>query len=631
MRSSFFELNVAMSGLFIARGNLDTVSHNVANASTPGYSRQYVEQRASRPLTYYDGKGMIGTGAEIYGLSQVRNFYLDKRYWAETPVLGEFSAKKTQVDVMERVLNEMSTTGLSSQFNDFFKILEDLTTTSGDTTYRTNLLTSASSITTFFGNTYETLKKQQADINGEIKVITDTINSLGIQITALNKQITTYELDGSHANDLRDQRARLVDKLSSFVNVDVREVEQNKAFEAGMYPEPEDRNKSQKKYVIFINGHEFVNDTDLSQLECRPRLIEDSAAGRMVASGRNAEDNLGMYDIFWKNTGSEFDMYNPHLSGQLKGLIDLRDGNNGNFARFTTLDNYNASGILTLEIDPKLSKVDLPNSGRIKSTDNVTGVTTYYEYTNYSYDPSTQKATFEIIKPSPSEIPSNAFAGKTVIVGETTDYKGITYYMNKLNELVRTYVTAINEGKYRDGTKIPDVIGHVDGYDLYGEKTDKLLYTYKRADGTEVKYGDADYSVYNFTAQNVFINSEIIGDNRLFGASQEATAGKSDNRVALSFLKIRSSESLFKEGSLPDFINGMTGELAIDGAQATRFEKNYTDVTSGIDNQRISVSGVNINEEMINMIKFQQQYQACAKLVNVIDGIYDTLVNRLGM
>jgi flagellar hook-associated protein 1 FlgK len=82
---------------------------------------------------------------------------------------------------------------------------------------------------------------------------------------------------------------------------------------------------------------------------------------------------------------------------------------------------------------------------------------------------------------------------------------------------------------------------------------------------------------------------------------------------------------------LQDFIIGMTGELAIDIKQAQSFELNYNNMTTQIDVQRMSVSGVDINEEMVNMIKLNQQWQSAARLINVIDGIYSTLVNNLGV
>ena len=80
MQSSFFEFNIAVSGLFAAKNGLSVTMHNVTNMSTRGYSRQNILQKASVPLEGTNGVGMYGTGTNVYGIGQTRDFYLDKKY-----------------------------------------------------------------------------------------------------------------------------------------------------------------------------------------------------------------------------------------------------------------------------------------------------------------------------------------------------------------------------------------------------------------------------------------------------------------------------------------------------------------------------------------------------------------------
>ncbi len=629
MRSSFFEFNVATSALFVARGGLDTVSHNVSNASTKGYSRQVIEQRATTPLTFYNGKGMVGTGAEIFGVNQVRNFYLDKKYWSESSVLGEYSTKSTLLSLTERVFNELSGTGLTAQFTDFFNQMKDLATSANDKTFRTNVTQLGTSMTTFLKNTYDALKKQQRDINTDVKATVNIINSIGQQIRSLNDQIITFELDGSRANDLRDARANLVDELSKFVNVEVSEIERNEEYAAGKYPEPENRGKSQKEFVVMINGHDFVKGSQLETLVCKERKTTD-ASGNAVNVYYNPEDNAGLYDIYWAISNTKFDVYSPSLKGELKGLIEVRDGNNANYIKNATTKSYNSTtGELIIDI-PAGSRVDLNTAGgKISVFDPATGRAVDYQYTSYTYDPATNQAKVMIANPKTTDL-FNA-AGAKLSLGETSSYKGIPYYMSRLNDLVRTFAKAINEGKYMNGGSIPGVTGHIDGYNLKGDNLRTLFFTYKDKDGNEISIDDPKYNIYNMTADNIFVNSELLAKPELLAASIGSTIGQSDNKVILGFSKIMEDSSLFLEGNIKDYIIGMTGELGIDLNQAKKFTKNYTDVTKTIDNQRTSVSGVSIDEEMISMIKYQQQYQAAAKLINIIDSIYDMTINRLGV
>ena len=569
MKSSFFEFNVAISGLFTARANLEVNAHNTANAAIKGYSRQYAEQRASHPLATFNGKGMVGTGSEVYGIGQFRDFYLDRKFWSERGVLGEYATKQTQLSITESIFNELADSSLTKIFNHFFDTLQSLNENAGDFTYRTNMIQSAETLVSMIRFQSNSIYKQQSDINEEIKATVQIINSIGQQIMSLNRQISTYELDGSRANDLRDQRARLVDELSLYVNVDVQEREVNKDYAAGKFPAPEDRGKSDKRFTVMINGYEFVNHFDVFPITVRERVAGEE---------HNPMDVPGLYDIYFES-GFKFDMYHPFLKGELKGLIDMRDGNNG-----------------TTEIDGKL---------------------------------------------------------------HNTQYKGLPHYMEKLNHLIRTLARVFNEGKDKNGVDIHGVEGHIDGYDLYGNRGN-LFFTYNDRYGNPIKITGYDYDgtplipVYtgpgfresepparlrlddesfynNINVFNFAINPDLFQDPALFAASSEDLMDPSNNEIVKGFLQIKSYVGLFREGQLSDYISGMITELGIDRKQAEKFMKNYTDVTTMIDNQRIEISGVNLNEEMVDLVRNQQLYQAAAKLVNIIDSIYDTTVNRLGM
>lgn len=724
MRSAFFEFNVAVSALNTARGALNVTAHNVANASTTGYSRQVVEQRASWPLSLNTGKGMVGTGSEIYGVAQIRNFYLDKKYWKNVSTLGEYALKSTQLSLTETILDEMAGSGLKTQFNNFFNRIQELSTNAGDSTYRTNLIQLAESITTYFGNTYESLRQQQIDLNEEIKATVTIINSLAQQIATLNKQIYQFELTGSAANDLRDQRARLIDELSIYVNVEVKETERNADYAAGLYPEPEDRFRSERQLTIMLNGHVLVDHFDFNQLEVKERTVDDN--GTNVSVYYNPEDAAGLYDIYWAGTGAKFNMYSSELKGELKALIDLRDGNNQNYVSLNT--GYNgtyltfdfsalaltfdpendvdkirfydpSTGALLLELDysdvvydpvtgmatfrladssgnpislpgnlagadvkilttsaveedvtaaPYTVQVDVnydydgsvlslnltdaqradlnKDGGLIKIYDPATGVTREYVYSKYEYDPVTGEAKFTLVQPA--DVPN--IANAKVTIGQTCNYKGIPYYMSRLNTLARTFVTAINEGKRLDGSAIQDVIGHLDGFNTDGYSLDTLFFTYIDPDTGQEKLWDSSFNINDVTALSIRVNSELLTDPSLLQASSESTGGISNNEVILSLIKISTDKSLFREGTLGDYIIGITGELGIQQAQAVNFTNSYTDLVINTDNQRMSVSGVNLDEEMVAMIKYQQQYVAASKLINVIDSIYDTLINRLG-
>lgn len=519
MGSSFFEFNIATTGLFAARAGLEITSHNTANVATPGYSRQYIKQRAGIPLDRYSGVGQVGTGTTVYGIGQHRDVYLDHKYWPQNSTLGEYSQKSSQLSLMEVSLSELSKTSLTNNVNDFFKSMSDLAFTADSLEYRTAVINTADTLVTNIKNHATKLRQQQIDLNEDAYSLVERINSIGTQLASINEQIYKYEIDGNTANELRDQRALLIDELSKYANVEVKEYSDGTGRELG------------NKYVVLLNGSEFVDHNSSRKLECvrRQKLMHPN-------------DPPGLYDIKWQN-GDPLNL--KTLTGELKGILDLRDGDSGAVA--------NGGG----------------------------------------------------------------------------NYKGIPYYINKLNEFVRGIACAMNTGKRLDGTKLDGVIGHEDGFDMDGQKGGLLFSMIDPKTGNTVtninNYDDID--VFNFA-----ISDAIKEDPKKLAISDSAdNTQASNNRVVLGFLKLKDDVSLFAEGSAYQFVNAISSTLGIDTKQANSFSSFYKDVTQSIDNQRKQVSGVSINEEMSNLVMYQHLYQASSKLINVINEIYNTTINGLGV
>lgn len=519
MGSSFFEFNIATTGLFAARAGLEITSHNTANVGTPGYSRQYIKQRAGIPLDKYSGVGQVGTGTTVYGIGQHRDVYLDHKYWPQNSTLGEYSQKSSQLSLMEVSLSELSKTSLTNNVNDFFKSMSDLAFTADSLEYRTAVINTADTLVTNIKNHATKLRQQQIDLNEDAYSLVERINSIGTQLASINEQIYKYEIDGNTANELRDQRALLIDELSKYANVEVKEYSDGTGRELG------------NKYVVLLNGSEFVNHNSSRKLECvrRQNLMHPN-------------DPPGLYDIKWQN-GDQLNL--KTLTGELKGILDLRDGDSGAVA--------NGGG----------------------------------------------------------------------------NYKGIPYYISKLNEFVRGMARAMNTGQKLDGTQLQGVIGHQSGFDMNGQQGGVLFSMIDPNTGKTVttinNYDDID--VFNFA-----ISDAIKEDPRKLAISDSNdTTQTSNNKVVLGFLKLKDDVSLFAEGSAYQFVNAISSTLGIDTKQANNFTSFYKDVTQSIDNQRKQVSAVSINEEMSNLVMYQHLYQASSKLINVINEIYNTTINGLGV
>ncbi len=541
MRQSFFGLNIAVSGLYTAQQNLNTVGHNITNATTPGYSRQQTIQNASRPISVMDGTGMVGTGSVVSGVERVRDEYLDFKYWSENIANGEWSKKAELLSEIEGTFNEPSNSGFVKIMNDFFNAYQELAKDPSSPAVRALVREKGVTMAKYFNSTATRFEKLQEDINDQVKITVDKINSLASQIQQLNKQIYNFELDGNSANDLRDSRTVLVDELSKLVNIQATEVSYGKL----------PNGAENIHFVITVGGKPLVDHFNTTKLDLKQR--DDKL---------NNEDVGNLYDVKWDD-GNKLVL----TGGELKGLLDVRDGKDGALG----MDGATKSPI----------------------------------------------------------------------------YKGIPYYQAKLNEFVRTFAMAFNEGYTNKNGTLIDGVGHVHGYgyDPDGTGPETILNGIRFF----TMFGNGDLPIsgsdfiggatgkteiasryQNITAKNFTVSSDVM--NNINNIATSDVAGENGNiKVLNEIMKVRSNQSLFYEGAPEDFMKSLVAGLGIDTQQANRFSESQDAIVSQIDNRRMSVSGVELNEEMSNMVKYQQAYNAAAKMINTMSEVYDTLINRLGV
>ncbi|MCF8020924.1 MAG: flagellar hook-associated protein FlgK [Vallitaleaceae bacterium] len=571
MGSAFFGIGVGTQGLYTAKTALDITNHNIANAETVGYSRQYGLQSATRPLP--NGmKGMIGTGSEITNVLQHRDSYLDNKYWSMTNELGEYEVKDEILSQMEILFNEPSETGYSTFFNNIFESLQTLSKNPGDTTVRNAFVTSLESFATYMNDVSKQLTTLQKETNFGIKTNVDQINFFSQQLASLNHQIGNLELSGKSANDLRDERNRILDDLSKIVNVDTKEIT--------------DAN-GKKTFRVSINGQSLVYDTTANYLEVKPRTYLN-----------NPEDQVDMYDIYWKS-GKELYLNNDNLSGELKGYIDLRDGNNGENFKGAILS---GEGTNTLVIDGP-SRTDIPAAGEM----NIGG--TLITYSSATYDPILDQMTFNLDAPAPAGVD-----GTTTFIGDNQPFKGIPFYTQELNHFVRTIArefNTINEsGNGGTGTQ---------------------LFTYKGYTGVPPLDVNDLTSYENMNIYNFTVNQAVIEDLSLVETSATLDHGESANDLILKLIEKRHDTKMFEKGKPDNYMQSLLGTLGIDAKQVVSFKKGQENLMLLVTNQRLSVSGVDLNEETMNMLKFQQAYNVSAKIISVMDEIYNVTINQMGV
>lgn len=608
MPSTFFGLNIGKTGLYAYQAALDTTAHNISNAETEGYTRQVMGLKAAKAIKLNSSYGMAGAGVDVTGVKQLRDEYYDLKYRKNNTVFGEYSTKAHYMTALQNYFNEVTLAGFTTTFNSLHDSMQELAKNASSLTVRNQVINYGKSLTEYFNSLSKNLKSLQEDCNFEIKNMVEKINSIGQQIASITKQINTLEVSGVTANDLRDQRALLVDELSQIVNVSVTE----KVVGDGI---------GATSYIVKIDGQTLVNTSDFNKLNVVPREYK-----------QNQNDINGLYEIYWEN-GQKFNLASPSLGGNLKALYELRDGNNIHNLRGIVNGKANEK---TIELKGatinSIEKLNIPQSGIIT----VGNQEMVYKGFQVKIDQNTGEYiyTFELEKPLTSDITDTQAS-----IGQSINYKGIPYYLDQLNEFLRTYAKAFNEihRTGRDLDNNPGLDFFTATHKANGREYvfDPITDSFNSQTGQyyqDIPEDDPLLGSYYFmTAENITINSKLMDNPRRFAAATDVVNGVDKNDVVLALIALRRDKTMFGQGEPAGFMQALVADIGIDTKKANNFAVSQENIMEAITNQRLSISGVDIDEEAMNLVRYQNAYNLSAKVISVMDEIYDKLINYMGV
>ena len=611
MPSQFFGLNIAYSGLQNSNAALNTTANNISNVQTEGYSRQEINSQAANALRTFTTYGCAGAGVETLSIERIRDQFYDEKFWNNNSNYGQYEVKAYYMKTLEDYLNDDGSTGFVTVFNKLSDALQSITTNSSSTSTKAQFVAAAKAVTDYFNGLYGNLQELQKDINLEIKQCVDQINSISEQIATLNKQINVIELSGGIANDLRDQRDLLADRLSEYVDVDIKETP--------IYDTNDPtRETGGTRYVLKIAGGQILVDAnDYSELECVAREPYE-----MI----NQTDAEGLYKICWDN-GNEFNLNNASLNGKLKGLVELRDGNNlSNFNGKVTgvagdpaaNPTYDVTVKVTDEYLKDIQDCTLPTTGQIKIGNAM------YSYDSFTYN-KPDEYTFTINKDH-SESSKIPVADDYVINQEAIAYQGIPYFMAQMDSFIRSFMEAVNK-EFQEGTN------------AYGDLGTNLFTATLITDGHQLTQAelDSEYAghagYYWLTAGNVSINNKLIEDADLLGTRTSPDVGVEECGKVEKVISMltNKNEFSFRNASANQMLELILSDVALNASNANTYETTYKGLKTSIDNQRQSISGVDEDEEAVNLVKFQNAYTLASKMIQTLTEIYDQLILNTGV
>ena len=641
MPSQFFGLNIAYTGLLASNAALNTTSNNIANVQTEGFSRQQVTTQAANALRVFQAYGCAGAGVETLAIERVRDEFYDFRYWNNNQKVGEYGQK---IYYMEQIETYFHDNGQNAGFKTVFDQLmvtglQELMKNPANLSFKEQFVGYAGALTEYFNNVAGNLEKLQKDVNEEIKVKVDEINTIASEIATLNKQINTIELKGVNANELRDRRALLVDQLSEIVDVEIKETKLQDTNNP-------DRKTGGSRFIVKIAGGQvLVDNFEYNGLKCVSRTDDEKV---------NQTDVDGLYDVVWDDgNDSKFNLYAGAMGGALKGLVDLRDGNNGeNFEGKIIPGGFDKDKrTVTVKVDKHyltdLNKCNLSDSGGIVKLGNKE-----YYYDSWTYSISYNAGepeysyTFQLSDATLNPGQINVADGSTATVGKGIDYQGVPYYMSQMNEWIRTFSQKFNDiltsGYSGDQRGIALFTANMATENKQYFMDDKYRYdkfTKEEFDKTGAftvtvgKNITNQDNYYLMTAKYFDISKTMENDPSLLANKKNESDGPEQKDLLEDIKKLATDKGSmsFRGCSASEFLQCILSDVALNASRAETFYSSYTDIAATIDTQRISISGVDEDEEAVNLVKYQNGYNLASKMIQTLTEVYDRLILQTGV
>lgn len=550
MLSTFFGLETAMRGVRANQDALDVTSNNVDNANTPGYSRE-VANLATTNALQLPGDGpiatQVGTGVQVASITRDRNAFLDTKYRQQNATTGEWTVDQNTLNQVTAVMNEPSSTGLSTVMQNFWASWSQLGSNPGNLSAAQEVQQNAVTVASALNQMASQYSQLSGDLNTQLSTTMDQANSYMQGIAKLNGQISTAQNAGASPNNLLDQRDLLVDKLSNLV--DVKTSTQNGQF----------------TLTVGNNSSPAIGGSTVNQ--------------ELVPQGGSTSSSF-LTAIYPTSA----------TTGQLKGIEDS----------IATVQQYSDNLNLFAQ---RLA----------------TGSTTVSLDGNWQFQPSGSTM------PVSGTLPDGTTFDSTTSISSLTSH-GVTVD-NKTGLVEVPSGTKVTVDGLNGLMKL--------GYAQAGQGSGQPDFFTSGSAGTAMTAGNIQVGVtagqVGFALRPQITTSN--GSTSLSALSGDGTLAMtaSDMKSASLSFQSASGNGMQMSGTLDQFLQAQVGQLGIQSQTANHEVTNQNSLLQQIDNQRQSVSGVDLNEEMTNMIKYQQGYNASAKVVATVNDMLNTLINGIGL
>ena len=570
--STFTGLNTMVRGIQMNQLSLNTVGHNIVNAGTDGYSRQSanpVATMAEKRGSLY-GALEVGTGVDALSLTRTRDVFADFQFRQETTTKSYYETMAEGYDKLEAIFNDSGNTGIADALSDVFQAWSALSTEGPTAANRTTVIEKSKILCDTIHTVASQLQDQITAQYSEISNDVDHINERLEKMAMLNKQIVAAEADGSMANDLRDQRDLVADDLANYFNLTITENELG-------------------AYQVVGNGTMLVTGFERLHLEYDEKGIPSSAFG--------VDYGIAEHPIKIKESDQN---YSPQ-SGILKARYDNIEDCKKQIDYLANVSAY----LMTALNDQHAAGYDMNGD----TGNNFFGITDY-EYT-YEHDP---KDKYNYITEKDTGGVSTKLSGIAIINA---------LVVNKHFDDVGGYKLVAAASTYRDYDDNNEWVEYNADSDMSEGGDNWIEWGNRTGDGTNAIYISELFNMsFNDIVKKGRSNAAIIQKYTLKDLNGNQVQDSEGKFTYITPLGYESVNTYYQKA--------MT-QIGVDAESVDNTVNQHEVIMTQIKNWRDSISGVDWNEELTDMIKFQKAYQSCARCLTAMDECLDRLVNNTGM
>lgn len=625
MQSTFAGIEIGKRSLVAHTTGLTTIGHNLSNASVEGYSRQRIQLGSFEPI-YVPGlnreatPGQIGQGVTVESVERVHDQILQGRIISQANGRGFWEARDKYLLMVEQVYNEPAETSLRSHMDQFWEAWQDLSLRPEETASRQAVIQRGQTLVGSIHNQYRGLKDIRDMLELEVTATVDSVNGILTDISNLNEQIVKVKAMGDNPNDLLDRRDLLTKELSSLMEITID-------------------NRDPDEFTITTGGFHLIQGRVVSLLNAEPDPL-----------------NEGYSTVNWAANDEEVHLF----GGKLASFVKLRDQD-----LRSEIQNLDMMSINFVDLVNENHKAGYGLNGK-------TGLDFFNEYPVVNnvagnYDTNGDGAfdsTYLFRINGGNELDGSeqiGLQGTMRLSGPSSDIDIDYFPTDTVNDIIKRINLSGSEVVARldrNGhlqlkaspaaqNENPDfVIRHIedDGQFLTGYAGILIAsgpdgaYDFNQADAVTLLRGDGlAYSVAPVPHPSGWleINKTIINDTSSIAAGfgvNGRISNPGDGSAAIEIAALRNNDVMVgRLRNFDEYFSSTIANAGLKGEAASRALETENLIMKDLETMRESISGVNIDEELAQMIKFQHGYSAASRFVSEIDKMLDTIINRMGV